>query len=245
MTEESGRAKNFTRQELSDFIAAEVEALLVRIDPAMKRAAVSTAAKLAGAVASSYSFLSHKRQGALNTQRDQMEVQAAAFVAQIAMQARRAQLEGNNVETDDPDLAEPSPIDNSVPELTVTLDDWVGPAAGPTFLEKNFGIARSTLHRWQRRNEAIALLAGGRKHVFPLAQFVDGRPAPGIASVIDTIGHPRIAWRWLSRPSSALDGMLPIDLLKMDRVADVAAAVARYAETEGQRTSEALERQTG
>lgn len=237
MTEANNPTTSFTRQELADFIAAEVEILLVRIDPDMKRAAVITAAKLAGTVASSYSFLSQKRQAALNVQRDQIEAKAAEFVADIAMQARRAQLDGGDAESDDAELPDSSPVETNVPELTMTLDEWVGPAAGPTFLEKNFGIARSTLHRWQRRNEAIALLAGGRKHVFPLAQFVDGRPAPGIATIVSTIGHPRIAWRWLSRPSSALEGRLPIDLLKMDRVADVTAAAARYAQTHAQQAS--------
>src|SRR3546814_16010529 len=43
-----------------------------------------------------------------------------------------------------------------------SLEDWAGPVAGSTMLHEQ-GIARSTLHDWQKRGEVIALLSGGRK----------------------------------------------------------------------------------
>lgn len=46
----------------------------------------------------------------------------------------------------------------------------------------------------------MALRKGGRKHVFPLAQLVDGRPAMGISEVLAAISNPRLAWFWLTRP---------------------------------------------
>ncbi|WP_341872361.1 hypothetical protein [Mesorhizobium metallidurans] len=104
------------------------------------------------------------------------------------------------------------------------VEDWAGRVAGPTFLEENFGISRSTLHRWQRSGKVVALRTGGRKHVFPLAQFVDGRPAPGIGEVLSLMPNPRRAWFWLISPVAGLDGRIPIEMLKQDLVADVVFA---------------------
>jgi len=70
---------------------------------------------------------------------------------------------------------------------SMLIEDWAGEVAGSTYLEEKFRIPRSTLYRWQRRNEVIALRKGGRKHVFPVAQFVDGRPAAGISEVLAAI----------------------------------------------------------
>lgn len=50
---------------------------------------------------------------------------------------------------------------------SMLIEDWAGHVAGSTYLEENLRIARSTLHRWQRRGDVIALRKGGRKHVFP------------------------------------------------------------------------------
>ncbi|RWD60304.1 MAG: hypothetical protein EOS60_34135, partial [Mesorhizobium sp.] len=38
---------------------------------------------------------------------------------------------------------------------SVLIEDWAGEVAGSTYLEEHFRIPRSTLHRWQRRNEVI------------------------------------------------------------------------------------------
>ena len=89
---------------------------------------------------------------------------------------------------------------------------------------EDMGIARSTLHDWQRRGEVIALLKGARKHVFPLAQFVDGRPAQGIRDIVDIVDSPRRAWFWMVKPSPLLGDKRPIDLLKQDRRLEVVEA---------------------
>ncbi|MGX5805861.1 antitoxin Xre/MbcA/ParS-like domain-containing protein, partial [Bradyrhizobium sp. Arg314] len=65
---------------------------------------------------------------------------------------------------------------------------------------------------------------GSRKHVFPLAQFIDGRPIPGIRLVLSSISDPRIAWLWLISPSPLLKGRVPIELLREGRDLDVASA---------------------
>jgi len=107
---------------------------------------------------------------------------------------------------------------------SMLIEDWAGEVAGSTYLEEKLRIPRSTLHRWQRRGEVVALRKGGRKHVFPLAQFVDGRPVLGISEVLSAITSPRLAWFWLSRPSPELDGRVPIEMLREDMVEDVVRA---------------------
>ncbi|TJV69596.1 MAG: DUF2384 domain-containing protein [Mesorhizobium sp.] len=107
---------------------------------------------------------------------------------------------------------------------SMLLEDWAGEVAGSTYLEEKLRIPRSTLHRWQRRGEVVALRRGGRKHVFPLAQFVDGRPVLGISDVLSAIGNPRLAWFWLTRPAPELNGRVPIEMLREDMVADVVRA---------------------
>ena len=103
----------------------------------------------------------------------------------------------------------------------VPIEEWAGPVAGPVELERDHGIPRSTLHNWQRRGAAIGLLKGERKHVFPIEQFVDGRPVEGLARIVELTPSPRSAWLWLVQHSPLLANKRPIDLLKRDRVEEV------------------------
>ncbi|WP_260581989.1 antitoxin Xre/MbcA/ParS toxin-binding domain-containing protein [Sphingopyxis sp. PET50] len=105
----------------------------------------------------------------------------------------------------------------------VPLEEWAGPVAGSSALHDR-GIARSTLHDWQKRGQVVALLVGARKHAFPLEQFVDARPVEGIADVLKIVGNPRRAWLWLVQHSPLLAGKRPIDLLKQDRKNEVVEA---------------------
>lgn len=108
------------------------------------------------------------------------------------------------------------------------LEDWAGRCAGATELSRDFGVARSSLHRWQQDDDVIGLLKGTRKHVYPVAQFVDGRPARGLRDIIKLAGSQRVAWLWLTQPNPALGGRHPIGLLKQDRVDEVADVAASY-----------------
>ena len=106
-------------------------------------------------------------------------------------------------------------------------DDWAGPVAGPTLIERHFGIPRSTLYRWQKRNEVVALnTRTSKKPVFPLRQFVDGRPAAGIEEVVRILGDPRAAWRWLLAAHRDFGGSAPIDKLLKGETPDVLKAAA-------------------
>lgn len=103
------------------------------------------------------------------------------------------------------------------------IEDWAGPVAGLAEIEKTFGTKRSTLHDWQKLGAVIGLLRGERKHAFPLAQFVDGRPVKGMSDVTRIIRNPRAAWQWLIQPKPSLGGT-PLDQLKAGNIDRVVAA---------------------
>ncbi|MEL6061566.1 MULTISPECIES: antitoxin Xre/MbcA/ParS-like domain-containing protein [unclassified Methylobacterium] len=103
--------------------------------------------------------------------------------------------------------------------LPVTLEEWAGPLAGAGEIAARLGIARSTLQDWRRNGAVVGLLSGTRKHLFPLAQFVDGRPVEGLAPVLAIVGDPRTAWLWLIEPYAR--GGSPLEDLKRGRVAPV------------------------
>jgi hypothetical protein len=98
--------------------------------------------------------------------------------------------------------------------LPAMVEDWAGPLAGPTELERHIGVARSTLHTWQKQKAVIGLLVGVRKHAFPIEQFVDGRPVIGLGAVVNAVGDPRAAWLWLREPNPGLSGATPLARLK-------------------------------
>jgi hypothetical protein len=110
--------------------------------------------------------------------------------------------------------------------ISLRLEDWAGPVAGPSEIERMFGTRRSTLHDWQKRGAVIGLLKGERKHVFPLAQFVDGRPVEGMSEVVRIVGNPRVAWQWLTQPKPSIQGM-PLDRLKAGHITQVVEAAQR------------------
>lgn len=106
--------------------------------------------------------------------------------------------------------------------LPVMLEEWAGPLAGAGELATRLGIARSTLQDWRRDGAVVGLLKGTRKHLFPLAQFVDGRPVEGLAPVLAIVGDPRTAWLWLIEPYA--HGGSPLEDLKRGRIAPVVDA---------------------
>ena len=105
------------------------------------------------------------------------------------------------------------------------VEDGAGPLAGPTELERDFGVARSTLHTWQKHGAVIGLLVGVRKHAFPKEQFVDGRPVTGLGAIVEAIGDLRAAWLWLREPNPGFAGVTPLARLKagaIDKVIEMA-----------------------
>lgn len=107
------------------------------------------------------------------------------------------------------------------------VTNWAGDVVGSSKLERDFGIARLTLHGWQKQHRVVSLLTGLRKHVFPVAQFVDGRPVEGLSEVIAAAGSPRAAWAWLVQLHSSFGAQTPLDRLKAGDVAAVVSLAER------------------
>ena len=112
--------------------------------------------------------------------------------------------------------------------MDIPLEDWAGPVAGSTELERELHIGRTTLHNWQKSGSVIGLLKGTKRHVFPREQFLDGRPLEGIAQINRIVGDPRTAWLWLKTPNPTLGGRVPVALLKANKSKDVLSAAQGY-----------------
>ncbi len=119
-----------------------------------------------------------------------------------------------------------------VAAAAMRIEQWAGPVAGSTALHRDLGIARSTLQVWRRQNAVIGLLKGVKREVFPLRQFIDGRPVKGISSIVEVIPEPRVAWLWLITTHPELEDRSPLDYLLNGRLSDVVAlAKADYGQS--------------
>jgi hypothetical protein len=220
------------QDDFAEMVAEDVERALAHYDEAINKPTMVSVGKIAGSIASAVTLLSPKHQRAIDAIHADLPGLASKFVRALAAEAARRSEAGIAGVTNPPTpLAdvEPPSLPKSDDLESMLIEDWAGRVAGSTYLEEHLRIARSTLHRWQRRGEVIALRKGGRKHVFPLAQFVDGRPVAGIRDVLSLITNPRLAWLWLTRPSAQLDGRVPIDLLRQDEVDEVVEAARVFA----------------
>jgi hypothetical protein len=106
---------------------------------------------------------------------------------------------------------------------TTPIEAWAGPVAGASKIAASLGIPRSTLSSWQQAGAVVALLRGQRKYAYPLEQFVDARPTPGMADVLRLAPDARGAWLWLRQPNPALADTTPLAGLKSGRTAEVLA----------------------
>lgn len=210
MSASSDLGEEKRQSELSNFVLREVRRILAQCDEARQgdRAAITPS----GSASADLTAVAAELLGRL-------EAEAArrlnAHACEIASQPRPAD----------------HPLGHSVlkdyPREGARITEWAGPVAGSTHIERRFGIPRSTLHWWQRHNDVIAFRRGSRKHVFPLAQFIDGRPMPGMRQVLSSISDPRLAWIWLISPSPLLKDRVPIELLREGMNTEAVASAAR------------------
>lgn len=232
----SSELRPTARSELASCVAAEVEAVLAQHDPIMRKKTRVSAGLLSGHMIAAISALSRRRHQAIDAMQGDLAGLATEFVATLAEAAMREFRTTGQPKSGAPTAQSAATFvrRNAHDDLgSMVVEDWAGPVAGPTFLQETFAIPRSTLYRWQLRNEVIGLRKGGRKFVFPLEQFVDGRPAPGIRQVFTIIGHPRLTWFWLTHECRFLNLQRPIDLLRIDKVDEVTAAARRQHESDG------------
>lgn len=216
------RTKLVRREELEARLYEVVEATLIEHDPTVRPASVRVAARLTAIIAAQITAQTQVVQRALLTLEDDIAEYGTEFVSQLVAEAQKDK---------DKRVRRFAAAAPQVPTASGPMqlaDDWAGPVAGPTALERYYGIPRSTLYRWQKRNEAVALnTRTSSKPVFPLKQFVDGRPAAGIAELIGIFGDSRKAWLWLVAPSEDFSGTLPIDALIDGAVDEVVTCAQR------------------
>ncbi|RWD35142.1 MAG: DUF2384 domain-containing protein [Mesorhizobium sp.] len=234
-----------SQDALAGLVAEAVQQALAQHGVLLDPQALASASAIAGGFAAAFPFLPQTQRLAIGSLKGDWTALASAFFSMTANKAARGGTADAGRSTADAGGADEHPVPASATGKppsprerqrtndlqSVLIEDWAGEVAGSTYLEENFRIPRSTLHRWQRRNEVIALRKGGRKHVFPLAQFVDGRPAAGIRELLAVIANPRLAWFWLTRPSPDLDGRTPLEMLKHDRVHEVMLAARDFSPT--------------
>lgn len=214
---------------------ADVLKVLARHNPGLSRTALEATGKVMAVVSAAASRLSIEQQRRVAGSDNELARAVEAVVEGLATGAGRKLIElpvGKPVEVSQGSgLGRAVDLDEGRLRLAqfatpVRLEDWAGPVAGPGDIEKMFGTKRSTLHEWQKRGAVIGLLKGERKHVFPLTQFVDGRPVEGMPQVTKVIGHPRVAWQWLIQNKASL-GEAPLDALKNGRLDEVLEAASR------------------
>lgn len=199
---------------LESALYAEVERILKENDPTIQLPAVRVASRLAAVIASQLASQTQVIQRSMLSLEADATDFANDFVADVvgaATQSVRKKLKRFRPE--------------AIQEDTLQLaDDWAGTVAGPTLIERHYGIPRSTLYRWQKLNEVVAISSRtSRKPVFPLKQFVDGRPANGVAEVVSIFGDQRRAWQWLVTKNTITNGA-PIDALLRGEVESVVKA---------------------
>ncbi|MBZ9820061.1 antitoxin Xre/MbcA/ParS toxin-binding domain-containing protein [Mesorhizobium sp. CA4] len=231
MTRFQNPSDGISQEALAGLITEAVHEALTQHGVMLDAEALASASKIAGHVAAALPFLPQAQRLAISSFKGEWTDLAYDFFRVMTNKAAGdgAAMSGRALERSPPksETERPAaqPIAERAAELqSMLIEDWAGEVAGSTYLEEKLRIPRSTLHRWQRRGEVVALRRGGRKHVFPLAQFVDGRPVPGISDVLSAIANPRLAWFWLSRPSPELNGRVPIEMLREDMVQDVIRA---------------------
>ncbi|WFP76445.1 antitoxin Xre/MbcA/ParS toxin-binding domain-containing protein [Mesorhizobium sp. WSM4906] len=226
MTRFQNPPEGISQEALAGLVAEAVQQALMQRGVLLDAEALVSASAMAGAVAAALPFLPHAQRLAIASSKGGWTELMSEFFRATAEKIARADQAGAESVDESPTAGPGKPASRPLAERaseiqSMLIEDWAGEVAGSTYLEERLRIPRSTLHRWQRRGEVVALRKGGRKHVFPLAQFVDGRPAPGIGEVLAAITNPRLAWFWLTRPSAELGGRIPIEMLREDMIEDV------------------------
>jgi Protein of unknown function (DUF2384) len=222
--------------QFADRVAAKVADVL-RSDATLESGSVVLSANIAGAAAEAIANLPAGARRQLGKRQAELAQRIRRLVEALGDVPA-----GGKIELELPKTVEPSKGEGLGQIVTTEegdrafgalaaarrLEDWAGPVAGATELQRDYGIARSTLNHWQHAGEVIALLKGTKKHVYPIEQFVDGRPAGSIAAIITLASNQRVAWLWLSRPNPVLSGRKPIDVLKQGHPDEVLEAARTY-----------------
>jgi hypothetical protein len=220
---------------LNSAVVADVIEVLARHNPRLSETALAATGRVVAAVSAATARLAADQQRQIVADEHQLaqavEVVVAALVVDPSTRLVPLSVSKSVEVSQGAGLPAPIALEEARRRLAdfahpARLEEWAGPVAGPAEIERTIGTKRSTLHDWQTRGAVIGLLKGERKHVFPLAQFVDGRPVEGMAQVTRIIPNPRVAWQWLIQTRPDI-GNTPLELLKSGRLQEVLSAAAR------------------
>ncbi len=234
MTAAHARRPSRARARMASPAAADLIGMFAERNPTSSRSQLTEVGELVAAFSVAAASLSRDARRRLIARKDRFE----RLIAEIAAEPDPTSEPLTLVAKAGPEVSQgaglgrPLSIEEGKARLAayatpVRVEDWAGPLAGPTELERDFGVARSTLHAWQKQGAVIGLLVGVRKHAFPTEQFVDGRPVPGLGAIVEAIGEPRTAWLWLREPNPKMAGAAPLARLKagaFDKVVEAARA---------------------
>lgn len=201
--------------------------MYVKRNPRTPRTVAETAGRLTAALGAAAARLSVEQQRELVAHKEKIPEFFAAMLANLEVRTRSKNDDPAGLSIEEGDgLGEQLDAAEGRRRLQayatpIKIEDWAGEVAGSSELEREYGIRRSTLHDWQKQNAVVGLLAGLRKHVFPVTQFVDGRPVAGLADVVSQAGSPRTAWLWLIEQHPSLGACAPLDRLKAGEVSTV------------------------
>lgn len=217
---ERHRIKLNEREEVEKRLKALLVTALKEEAPTTTLYAIDVIAEVAATISSQLISQTQVTHRTLSTMRDDAVDYATEFVVQFLNEARKdvhARFKRHTA-------APPAEM------VSLSLaDDWAGPVAGPTDLERHFGIPRSTLYRWQKRKEIVYLnTRSSKKPVFPLKQFRDGRPTKGIAELVGLFADESAAWRWLVATPTNSDAVPYIDTLLYGDVEAVLTAARAH-----------------
>lgn len=110
-----------------------------------------------------------------------------------------------------PDAA-PSSLVDLAQDLPITA--WAGEVETASILAPRLAASPEILAEWADRRIAIAFGDEPDQRLYPVEQFINGRPVPGLADVLAIIGHARVAWLWLRTSRPAINDCSPLDYLK-------------------------------
>ncbi len=208
LSRQGNLAKRLTESDLAQAIAVRIEDILQGHDPSIRKPALTAASRLGGSIAAEIAMQTQVVQRSFPAIQDRLDAISREFVSRLIAEARGLAEDFSSGHI--PSIPQSSA---EIESLAVLPDAWAGPVAGPTLMERRYGMARSTLFRWMKRSEVVSIRTKGNRPVFPLEQFVDGRPADGIPKMISIFGDSRKAWLWLVTPCEELGGNRPIDEL--------------------------------
>jgi hypothetical protein len=98
--------------------------------------------------------------------------------------------------------------------MVLPVTDWAGHVADAEHLASEFAFSKGEIERLTAEGALISINVPDQGLVYPLEQFFQNRPTPGIADVLEIVGDPKVAWLWLRTPRPATGELAPIFLLR-------------------------------